>query len=77
VQWLTPVIPATQEFEIRRTVTQGQPRQKVSKSLSQPVSWAWRRISGPSFVGDINRRVKVQAGLAKMETPFEKGKMHS
>jgi hypothetical protein len=27
-----PVIPATQEVEIRRTVVQGQPREKVSET---------------------------------------------
>jgi hypothetical protein len=33
--WLTPVILATQEAEIRRTVVQSQPRQIVCKILSQ------------------------------------------
>jgi hypothetical protein len=32
--WLTPVIPATQEAEIRRIKVQGQPRQIVGKTLS-------------------------------------------
>jgi hypothetical protein len=31
VQWLTSVIPATQDEEIRRIVVQDQLRQKVSK----------------------------------------------
>jgi hypothetical protein len=34
-QWLMPVIPATQEAEIRRIVVQSQPRQTVHKILSQ------------------------------------------
>jgi hypothetical protein len=33
--WLTPVIPATQEAEIRRTVILSQPRQIVHETLSQ------------------------------------------
>jgi hypothetical protein len=31
--WLTPVIPATQEAEIRRIVVQSQPRQIVHETL--------------------------------------------
>jgi hypothetical protein len=34
-QWLTPVIPATQEAEIRRIVVQSQPR---TNSLQDPIS---------------------------------------
>jgi hypothetical protein len=34
-QWLTPVILATQEAEIRRIKIQGQPRQIVCNILSQ------------------------------------------
>jgi hypothetical protein len=34
-QRLTPVIPATQEAEIRRIVVQSQPRQIVLETLSQ------------------------------------------
>jgi hypothetical protein len=33
--WLTPVIPLTQEAEIRRIVVRGQPEQIVCKILSQ------------------------------------------
>jgi hypothetical protein len=33
--WLTSVIPATQEAEIRRTMVQSQPRQIVLETLSQ------------------------------------------
>jgi hypothetical protein len=35
--WLTPVIPATQEAEIRRTVVQSQPRQIVCETQSQKI----------------------------------------
>jgi hypothetical protein len=34
-RWLTPVIPATQEAEIRRFTIQSQPRQIVCESLAQ------------------------------------------
>jgi hypothetical protein len=34
-QWLTPVIPATQETAIRRITVQSQPRQIVLETLSQ------------------------------------------
>jgi hypothetical protein len=33
--WLTPVIVATQEAEIRKIMVRSQPRQIVSKTLSQ------------------------------------------
>jgi hypothetical protein len=33
--WLTPVIPATQEPEVRRITVQNQPRQIVQETLSQ------------------------------------------
>jgi hypothetical protein len=33
--WLTPMIPATQEAEIRRTVLQSQPGQIILETLSQ------------------------------------------
>jgi hypothetical protein len=35
VRWLTPVILATQEAEIRRIVVQSQHKQTVHKTLSQ------------------------------------------
>jgi hypothetical protein len=34
-QWLTPVILATQEAEIRKVTAQSQPRQIVQETLSQ------------------------------------------
>jgi hypothetical protein len=38
-QWLTTATPATQEAEIMRNIVQGQHKQKVIKTLSQPTSW--------------------------------------
>jgi hypothetical protein len=35
IWWLTPVIPATQETEIRRIEVQSQPRQIIQETLSQ------------------------------------------
>jgi hypothetical protein len=34
-QWLTPIILATQEAEIRRIIVQSQPGQVVCETLSQ------------------------------------------
>jgi hypothetical protein len=42
--WLTPVIPATQEAEIRRIMVQSQPWQIVLEALSQKQSQ--KRASG-------------------------------
>jgi hypothetical protein len=33
--------PVYLEVEIKKTMVQGQPRRKVSKTPSQPVSWVW------------------------------------
>jgi hypothetical protein len=35
---ITPIIPATGEAEIKRIKVQGQPRQKVLKTPSQPIA---------------------------------------
>jgi hypothetical protein len=40
-----PVIPAIQKAEIRKTVIQNHPRQKVSKTASQQINQAWWCIS--------------------------------
>jgi hypothetical protein len=37
-QWLTPVILATQEADIRRIMVQSQPRQMVRETVSQKYS---------------------------------------
>jgi hypothetical protein len=40
VWWLTPIIPATQEAEIRRITVRNQPGQKVSEIPFQSISQA-------------------------------------
>jgi hypothetical protein len=40
-QWLMPIIPATQQVEIRKIMIKGQPGRKVSESPFQQVSPGW------------------------------------
>jgi hypothetical protein len=42
---IMPLIPVTLEVEVRRIAFQGQPGQKVTKTLSQSISQAWWYIS--------------------------------
>jgi hypothetical protein len=58
--------------EIRRIEVQDHPRQKVLKTLFQPVkSWGLGVYAyHPSYKGNINRRIVVQASLAKMQDPI-------
>jgi hypothetical protein len=56
-----PEIPATWEAQIRRITVQGQPRQKVSKTLSQQKNQAWWYTSVfLAMLGGIRRRIVVQ-----------------
>jgi hypothetical protein len=43
-QWLTPVIPITQETEIRKIAVQSQPRKIVHKTLSKKNSSQKKKI---------------------------------
>jgi hypothetical protein len=53
VQGLTPVIPATQEVQIRKIIVQGQPRQKVNETPFQQISQAWWFVSIIPVMGEV------------------------
>jgi hypothetical protein len=60
-QWLTSVIPATQEAEIGRMVVLGQPGQKLDPILTNnPGVWY---ICDPSYWGGIGKKIFVQGLL--------------
>jgi hypothetical protein len=67
-QWLTPVILATQEAKIRRIVVRNQPRQIVSKILSQKTP-SQKRAGGvaqgvdPEFKPQYCQKKKKRSGL--------------
>jgi hypothetical protein len=65
-QWLTPVIPVTQEVDIWRTTVWGQPRTNVSKT---PISTKKLGVVACtcylSYVGLISRRITVQVSTRK------------
>jgi hypothetical protein len=49
-----------------RIMVQGQPRQNVSETPSQPIKLVMVvHTCHPSYVGGINRRIMVQADLYK------------
>jgi hypothetical protein len=59
--WLIPVISA-QKGEIRRCAVQVYPKQKVSKTPSQPIKQGVVvPTCHPSHAGGINTRIEVQA----------------
>jgi predicted P-loop ATPase len=63
-QWLTPVILATQETEIRRMAVQSQPRQIVHKTLSRKNSSQKRTGGvaqgvGPEFKPQYHKKKKI------------------
>jgi hypothetical protein len=65
-----PVIPATQGEEIGRIVVQGQPRQEVPKTLSQPIkNWVWW------YTPVIPAKHHPGQSWHKLKTLFEKSRM--
>jgi hypothetical protein len=57
-QWLTPIIPATQEMKIRRIPAGGQPGQH---------SWTWLYICNSSYTKGIDRTI-VAHGQAQTKS---------
>jgi hypothetical protein len=63
VRWLTPVIPVTQEAEIRRLEVQSQPRQIIQESLSrknllQERTGGVAQSAGPEFKPQYSKKKK-------------------
>jgi hypothetical protein len=68
--WLTPVILATQEAEIRRIRIQSQPRQIVCKTLSRKCTSQEKADGvaqgvGPEFKPQYRRKTKKQKNKKK------------
>jgi hypothetical protein len=58
--WSTPVIPATQEAEIRRIVVPGQPgKKKLSQTQPHQQAVDGGGMHIPSNVGALDRRIMV------------------
>jgi hypothetical protein len=62
--WLTPIIPPTQKVEIRGTMDQGHPRQKVSEIPSQPIAG-----HGRTHDEYVNRKNTVQVSTGEDTRP--------
>jgi hypothetical protein len=64
VQWLTSLIPTTQEAEIGRTAVQSQPRQKVSRGpISANKVGVVVHVFNPSDMKGISKWLTVQDKL--------------
>jgi hypothetical protein len=67
--WLTPVIPATEEAEVRRTTVQRQPgKQFMRPYLKKPVTEnGWRSGSGegPEFKPQYHKKKRLLCRFAK------------
>jgi hypothetical protein len=66
-QWLMPVIPATQEAEIRRIMVRGQPEQIVHQTLSRKTLHKNRaggvaQGEGPEFKLQYCQKIKKSVG---------------
>jgi hypothetical protein len=64
-QWLTPVIPATEETEIGRIVVEGKPKQKVGDPISTKNAVCGGMCLSSSEAGSLSRRNMVQTALGK------------
>jgi hypothetical protein len=53
-------------------MSQGQPRQKVHKTPSQPIAGQWQAPVIPATEGRINRSLMVQASLGKKQDQISK-----
>jgi hypothetical protein len=72
---LSPVIPATQETEIRRITVQGWPGQKVPKIPSPPIKAGCGGMHlHLGYMGGINRRIMHQADQDKNNNKTNKQK---
>jgi hypothetical protein len=71
-QWIIPIIPATCEAEIRKTMAQRYPK-LANKTPSQINSWTqWHMSLIPSYAKSINKRMMVQVSLSKDMRPYPK-----
>jgi hypothetical protein len=75
-QWLTPVILATQEAEIRRIMIQSQPRQIVRETLSRKNSSHKKKkkraggvAQGLALSSNPSTKKKKGGGVAKFKNP--------
>jgi hypothetical protein len=67
-RWLTPVIPATQEAEIRRIKVRSQPRQivsqdPISKTLHKNKAGGVAQGEGPEFKPQYHKKKKKKTVL--------------
>jgi ABC-type microcin C transport system permease subunit YejE len=72
-QWLTPVILATQEADIRRITVKSKLRQKVPETPISTNNWAlWHAIFQSSYMGNTNRRIAIQSSPSMNTRPYWK-----
>jgi hypothetical protein len=60
-----PIILASWEAEIRRLEARGQPRQKVSETSSELISWVWVHACDPSYTGGHMYDYSLKLALGK------------
>jgi hypothetical protein len=73
VWWLIPVILLTWEAEMGRITVRGQPEQKVHAISSKSIkAGRGAHACHPSYIGRVNRRIKVQAHPSINARPYSK-----